>query len=217
MNGSSLLLRQRGLTLLELLLALSIFSLVSVMAYGGLKTVLDIRAGGDQLSDQLAEIEMAFMRFERDFIQLVRRPVRGEYGDLLSPWIGLNHDETTLEFTWGGRPNPLQRPRASLVRVRYRWEEEQWIRATWSVLDRSQDSQPYEEVMLTGVEQLQWRFLGEDGEWYDEWVIPVAPVSGLSDEEKRQLVYPVAMELVLDWKGWGRVRRLFLFPGATHG
>jgi len=38
MNNSRL---TRGFTLLELLIALSIFSVMAVMAYGGLKTVLD--------------------------------------------------------------------------------------------------------------------------------------------------------------------------------
>ena len=206
--------KQLGMTLLELLIALSIFSLVSVMAYGGLKTVMDSREGGERLADQLAEIELAFIRFERDFNQLVRRPVVGGYGERQSPWIGIGGEEVVVEFTWGGRPNPLKRARSNLARVRYQWEGEQWIRRSWQVLDRAQDSESFDEVILEGVELMEIRFLGKDGEWYREWVVPTKSINELSDEEKRQLDYPEAMEMIIDWKEWGRIRRIFLFPGV---
>ena len=72
--------RQRGFTLLELLVALAIFALVSVMAYGGLASVLDQQFATDEIAGQLARLQKTYLLLQRDFEQLVPRPVRDEYG-----------------------------------------------------------------------------------------------------------------------------------------
>ena len=151
-----------GLTLLELLIALAIFSLVSLMSYGGLKTVLDGREGGERVADRLAEIEIAFSIFERDLLQIVKRPIRDGYGERVSAFIG-DEEENLLEFSRGGRANPLHRLRSSLLRVRYQFVDGMWIRKTWAVLDRGQDSEPQEEPLIREVESLNIRYMNEIG------------------------------------------------------
>ena len=48
--------RQHGFTLLELLVALAIFSLVAVMAYGGLTSVLDQQFATEEIAGELAQV-----------------------------------------------------------------------------------------------------------------------------------------------------------------
>ena len=48
---------KRGFTLLELLVALSIFSILSVMAYGGLQSVITAKQSTEKAADRVSEIE----------------------------------------------------------------------------------------------------------------------------------------------------------------
>ena len=59
--------RARGFTLLELLIALAIFGLLSVMSYSGLKGVLDQHARTDEGSNLGRKIPLPDSRFREQF------------------------------------------------------------------------------------------------------------------------------------------------------
>ena len=48
---------ERGFTLIELMVSLSIFAILSILAYGALKSVLDTRTQGNQHMDNLTRVE----------------------------------------------------------------------------------------------------------------------------------------------------------------
>ena len=93
---------QRAFTLLELLVALSIFSVLSVMAYGGLQTVISTKQATDKSAERISEIQLVMMRISNDLRQAVTRKIRDEYGDFLpamqssklemKPYLGLERD-----------------------------------------------------------------------------------------------------------------------------
>ena len=78
----------QGFTLLELLVALSIFSIIAVMAYSGLNTVLLARIQTDQHAIQLARLQMTFTWLKRDIEQYIGRSIRDQYGDRQAALIG---------------------------------------------------------------------------------------------------------------------------------
>ena len=55
---------------LELLIALAIFGLLSVMSYSGLTTVLDQHARTDAAADRLGELQKIYLLMQRDFEQI---------------------------------------------------------------------------------------------------------------------------------------------------
>jgi general secretion pathway protein J len=87
--------------------------------------------------------------------------------------------------------------------VRYVLDQDRLLRFSWQVLDRAQDSEPLEQVMLEGVRSLQVRLLDEANEWHEQWppeaLLPgqVAPAA------------PRAAEVVLELDGLGELRWLF--------
>ena len=196
--------RQRGFTLLELLVALAIFALVSVMAYGGLASVLDQQFATDDIAAQLARLQKTYLLLQRDFEQVVPRPVRDEYGDTLAPLLG----DSQLQFTRGGWSNPAGHPRSSLRRVAYRLEDQELTRYAWSVLDRAQNSEPLEQPLLDGVTEISSRYLVENDEWQDSW--PPATVAAIGDTETFSL--PLAVEIQLEHERFGVVTWLFQMP-----
>lgn len=61
--------RARGFTLLEVLVALAVFAVVSTAAYGGLRVVLDGRERAGDLGATLADLQAAFAVVAGDLVQ----------------------------------------------------------------------------------------------------------------------------------------------------
>ncbi len=203
---------QSGFTLLELLVALSIFAVMSVMVFGGLREVVNVRAATDKHTSRLAELQLAFMNFSRDARQLVNRTVRGEYGDRLNVLQSNDIGKYRLELTRGGHPNPAGLNRSSLQRVAYGVEDNKLYRYRWNVLDRAEDSLPVRTLMLKDINGFSLRFLGrvepsgeiQNNQWLTAWP-PQTDGEGVD-------VFPQAIEVTFELDDWGRFTRLFIFP-----
>ena len=200
---------QRGFTLLELIVVVAIFAVLSILAYGGLSSVLKTRQGVENSLQQIADLQRAYWRLREDLQQVAPRPATDEFGDtrpaLFSELGG------SLVLTRGGWRNPLNLPRSSMQRIQYELDEEQLIRKSWRSLDQAPNAEPAELMVMDGVLDLRWRFLGEgsadadsDAQWAESWPADVA-----SGQNNPAAPAPRAIELVLDTKRWGEIRWLF--------
>ncbi len=187
---------QSGFTLLELLVALAIFALMSAMAYGGLQTLLESRKHTDRAAEQFSRLQNTLLFLQQDLSQVVERSVRDELGDREPVFSGAD-TEYLLQLTRGGavgRPDT-----AALQRVAYRMEEGRLQRVNWPVLDRVQGMEPLVMELVDGVTDIQIRFLHT--EWQPDW-----PGQG-----GRPLPRAVEIHLVTD--RWGEIRRVFpIYP-----
>jgi len=203
---------QSGFTLLELLIALSIFAVMSVMIFGGLREVINIRSATDEHTSRLTELQLAFMYFSRDTRQLINRPVRGEYGDSLNALQSNDIGLYRLELTRDGYSNPAGLNRSSLQRVAYGLNDNKLYRYRWKVLDRAEDSKPTKTLMLDNVSDFNLRFLEkndtsnntQNSSWVTAWPPQTEgdAVSGL----------PKMIEVTFELEDWGRFTRLFTLP-----
>ncbi|MDX1298241.1 MAG: type II secretion system minor pseudopilin GspJ [Pseudomonas sp.] len=196
----------RGFTLLELLIAIAIFALLGLATYRMLDSVLQTDKVTRSHELQLRELVRAMAAFERDLLQIHARPVRDAFGDPRAALIGDDLESPALELTRNGWRNPLGQPRSSLQRVRWQLSGEQWQRRYWTVLDQAQDSQPQVQQALDGVTQLQLRYMDQDGGWISSW-----PPASKSPDEALTLL-PQAIELVLQHRRYGELRRLLRLP-----
>jgi general secretion pathway protein J len=198
--------RQRGFTLLELLIAIAIFAVLALGTYRMLDSVLRTDSVTRSHELQLRELVRAMAAFERDVLQVVARPVRDPFGDPRPALLGEEVGGVAVELTRTGWRNPLGRARSGVQRVRWQLSGEQWQRRYWNVLDQAQDSQPQVQQALQGVTRLQLRYLDGSGSWHDSW----PPPGGRSDEALVAL--PRALELVLEHRRYGELRRLLRLP-----
>lgn len=200
MSGSR---QARGFTLIEVLVALAVFAILSALAYGTLnQTLASAEILGDRMN-RLQAIQRTVQRLDQDFLQLTPRPVRQELGESLRP--ALQTDELSgngLELTRNGWNNPAGMPRGTLQRVAYRLEEEELVRYHWRVLDRTLSNEPVAVTLLDGVERLEFRFMSENGQFSAQWPPETRPGPlGLRHR-------PRAVEIVLTLVNEGEIRRL---------
>lgn len=196
----------RGFTLLELLIAIAIFALLGLGTYRMLDSVLQTDKVTRAHELQLRELVRAIAAFERDVLQVQARPVRDPFGDVRAALLGDDLENPSLELTRSGWRNPLGQPRADLQRVRWQLSGEQWQRQYWTVLDQAQDSQPQVQKALEGVTALQLRYLDEQGSWQTNW----PPQE--SNQAEALTALPLAVELVLQHRRYGEIRRLLRLP-----
>lgn len=199
----------RGFTLLELLVALAVFSIMAVAAYGGLRNVLYTRAAVEEQNQRLAAVQLAVYRLSQDIEQVIPRGIRDEYGEPQAALLGSTLADDRLILTRAGWDNPLGQSRATLQRVAYRLREGRLWRLHWPVLDRGGRIEPRETLLLDRVREFKIRFLDQD-DWRDDW----PPLASSGDERKPDPDrLPRAVEIHLTLEDWGEITRLLLLPG----
>lgn len=194
---------QRGFTLLELIVVIAIFGVMSAMAYGGLNSVMKSRVHIEQSLERTAEYQKTYMRLRNDFQEARNRPARDAYG-VLQPAFIVDHDNH-VGFTRAGWRNPLGQPRSSLERVIYRYDTEKknLIRSSYRALDQAQDSQAVDQILLEKVEDVQWRYLDATQTWSNVW--PARNTRNTSASSAP----PQAVELTLRTIDLGEIHLLF--------
>lgn len=195
--------RPSGFTLIEVLVALAVFGVMSMLAYAALGSTL---SNADYLSERmerLQSIQRAMRYLASDVMQAAPRPVRSELGDTYVPAVFSSlSGEFALEVTHGGWGNPVGLPRSTQQRVAYRIEDDELLRYHWNVLDRTYANEPVVTVLLDNVESLYFRFYDAAGVASDVWP-PQTQGGGVGMRSR-----PRAIEIVLSLPDQGEITRL---------
>jgi len=203
--------RQRGFTLIEILVAVLITAILAVMAFEAMQQALKNREVVRAHQERLRDVQYAMRSLVQDFSQLMPRPVREPLGDGFQPAV-LATTTTASEviFTRGGWMNPAGLQRSTLQRVRYALRDGKLQRDYWLVLDATLDPAPRTRELLSGVSAFHVRFMNDGRAWQDTW--PPAAISGTNDE--RWLRWrPIAVEVTLELTDWGRLTRIIEVAG----
>lgn len=211
--------RDAGVTLIELLVALLVFGVFAVMAYGGLTRLLESRARLAAEQRVWEDLTSVFMRLSDDLANARARRVRDVGGFSLPAFIGRPYDsralgEPSLELTRGGELHYGEGVFSDLRRVAWRLRDGRLYRITWPVLDRAPATQPLESELLAGVEtfELQFQAAGQGASQIQGQSTMAAgsgqtwpPAAGTAPDP-----LPAAVEVTLAVKDAGRFRRIFL-------
>lgn len=221
---------QKGLTLIELLIAMAIFAVMSAAMFVAFDSFQKGKEVTDRGADRLKHYQLAFNILARDFQQMIPRPVRDEFGSE-TPLYALKSDVgSDVEFTRAGwNRSPFSKvKRAELQRVTYYLEEKKLMRGSWQVLDRAEDSVPDRTELLDGVESMSFVFYYLDKQSKlastDAWP-PGTMKKGDSDNpshvpQREFLLLPKIVEMKLNTEDMGEITRKFLiancFVDAYH-
>jgi general secretion pathway protein J len=195
--------RQKAFTLIEVLVAMAIFAILSALAYGTLnQTLLSAEILGDRM-DRLQALQRTMRMLTDDLHQLSPRPIRDELGQNYVAALDTGFQSGfAIELTRSGWNNPMVLPRSTLQRAAYRIEEDELVRYHWTVLDRTLSNEPVAIVLLDGVESIQFRFFLDGDDAIDQW--PPVTQSGPGNVRLR----PRAVEIILRLVDEGELTRL---------
>jgi prepilin-type N-terminal cleavage/methylation domain-containing protein len=110
-----------------------------------------------------------------------------------------------LDITRAGWSNTAGQQRGTLQRVSYALVDGVLKRSYTVNLDTVQQTTPVMQDLLKNVKGIQFRYLDVNQNWQSQWPLSLS----LSDLQSR----PVAVEVVIEFKDWGRVRRLIEVAG----
>lgn len=199
-----------GFTLIEILVAMAIFSLIGLASTALLTSVINDDKVSTERFEQLEKLQRAMLTIERDLLQAVPRSVRinGEVNDIVMQGgeDELGGSADSIGFVRGGWQNPqLMLPRSTLQLVGYRLREGELQRLYGNYLDNVIGYEPKIKVLLTGISDFQIEFLvaastGGEAEWQESY---------------KGTVLPQAVAITLTSDTFSVIRREFILVGGV--
>lgn len=191
----------RGFTLVEMLVALLIFSLMSILAYRGLAAAFDTRAHLEADNQRWRDIALTFAQMERDVGMAVDRPIRDSL-DRVQPAFRSEAQAGVAGFELSRMGDPWQAGAAAdVLRHGYRLHEGTVEQLVWPVLDRGMRGEPAVHALIDRVNRFDLRYLGRDGRWQPDW-----------PPRDRSAGLPAALEVAIELADGTTLTRLFALP-----
>ncbi len=187
---------EHGFTLVEMLIALVIFGMITAASVTLLTLTVRTQEASDRLLDTLGAMRRTGALLNADLAQAAPRIHRDGDGRARAAFTGGNGGEALLmAFVRRGWEDESAF-RSSLQRVEYRIREGRLERWRYDAVDG--EGRAVAMPLLEGVRRVQLRYRDRDGSWRDRWD-PTDPAR-----------LPTAVELTSDSEGQGEVRQLFL-------
>lgn len=193
----------QGFTLLEVLIAIAIFSVISMASFSIFETVLNSDTVTKERTERINELQRGFLIIERDVLQIARRSVR-LYGE--APQSGFLHtdiesysgSEQAIAFVRHGWTNPgLLLPRSDMQSVAYQLNENTVERIHFNFVDAVLGEEPKVRPLISKVESLSFEFY--DGK---KW-----------QKTRQENTLPQAIAIEIDTTDYGIIRRQFIVAG----
>ena len=194
--------RIQGFTLLELMIALCVFAILTTLAITGLNSILNNRDQIDARLVQLGELQMTSVLLQRDFSQMIDRPMLDATGNKQP---ALEASGTDITFIRTGYTNPMNAMhRSSLQKVEYSLSGKDLTRTTWPVLDAAPKTKSSARKILSQVTTLKLLYIDHKGLKHDSW--PPAAV----ENAPKWPPFPSGILVSMTLARWGDVQ--FLIP-----
>ena len=202
--------QQRGFTLLEVLIAVTITAVIGLGVWQVINGVVNSRDRVNELAEQFDGLQRSMLLLERDIMQVVNRPARDIYGDF-QPALSSRADDFSLLLTRQGWRNPLGIRRSGLQRVGWEYTGSELRRRYWPMVDQGQEDDSRDVLLLEGVKRLEIRFLDANRSWQPQW--PTDEVmAGLTPGSRPDIPLPLGMEVTLEHERFGSLVRTFALP-----
>ena len=147
--------RESGFTLIEVLVALFVFSVLSAATLQALTSTLRAREGVDRGLARIEALAVLDRTLRDDLRHATTRPTRDAFGTPEPVSLELYGPTELLTFTRTGRSNPEgAAPRGDLMRVSYDVENGAFVRRTPALPTPAVNTPIAERVLMDGVASL---------------------------------------------------------------
>lgn len=198
------MIKQRGFTLVEVLIAISIVAFIGLASSQVISSVLRSDEISQEADKRITLLQRTYQTVQRDMMQMTQRAVRVNGGEPQKRYMFagesvIESDDDGIVFTRHGWRNPAQMfPRSTLQSVGYRLTQDTLERLHFLYPDQAAGVEPQVTQLLTGVTAFKLEFFN-NGVWLKTW-------------EKPNL--PQGIALLLTTQALGEIRWQFLVPSA---
>ncbi|MCY4154407.1 MAG: type II secretion system minor pseudopilin GspJ [Gammaproteobacteria bacterium] len=207
---------QRGFTLLEVLIAISIFAIIGVGAQRVLHAVVTAETVASAHTLSVFKLQRAMLLLGMDLQQIIDRPATTTAGNPPQALV-TDHDRYLLTFTRQGWRNPPWLAQSNLRQVAYSLERDtnaagsagaSLVRRHWSPTAQVTDKLPASQALLDNVMDVRFRFLDRSHNWHSTWPLKLRQGAAAPTGETPPGV-PVAVEITIETAASGLIKRVF--------
>ncbi len=157
--------KRSGFTLVELLVAIAIFAVLSALGWKVFDYLIKIKERNTQHEQRLGQLQEAYQQVLRDTVQIV--PITANVAGQVQPAVMLQNGQLTFSKT--GVTDPLMQgiPPEERVEYIYKADEKKLYRYKYKNLNQTSNDQPETSVLLDSVDQFQIMLLNpnEMAQW----------------------------------------------------
>lgn len=153
-----------GFTLVEMLVALSIFAVIAALGVGLLRSSVDTQDAVQDRLKAMGGINRLRAVMANDLAQAVQRPTRGPSGEAVPAFVGSSNG---FAFVHSGAGSADGSPRPSVERVAYALIGNEWRRAVQPMLDGTALGEG--DRLIDEVAGVAVRYRDERGVWGEGW------------------------------------------------
>jgi len=188
--------RKNGFTLIEMLIALGIFGMITAAGVALLTLTVRTQETSERLLDEVGAVRRTAALLTADLSQATARIRRDGDGRPRPALTGGDGSETLLVALVRRGWDDETAAHGSLQRVEYRLREGRLERWAYAAVDG--ETRPVAAILIEGVARVRLRYRDREGNWRARW----------DPSDIAQL--PLAIELITDSADHGLLRQLFL-------
>lgn len=202
--------KQAGFTLLEILIALFIFTIISMMLVSALHSVINTLTGVEASAERLRKLQMVLLLVSRDIEQTTNRPVLDANGNEEAAFIGTPRSFTFTHLGYASLAGTTAT--GGMQRTNFFWDRNTLWRKTYPAVDQAPEVKPNLRALLDNVTNVRFQYLDNEGHFQDSW-----PQTEAMQVQSSQPL-PRAVRVVISIAKWGTVNQLYVIaaqPGKN--
>lgn len=164
---------KNGFTLIELMVAILIFSIISIISYRTLSSLVATKQIVSSTQEKWSGIGSAVNWLNTSWNHAMPIVVRDENGTLIPAVIGKNklsgNFDSQLEITLSGYIRDPNYGSTPPKRLGFRFTNGQLFLVTWPVLNRVRTTEPQLDLLMDNIADFVVEFLYPDKIWRDIW------------------------------------------------
>lgn len=165
--------KQRGFTLIELMIAIMIFAVITIISYRVISSLLTTKEVITAVHHKWGSLSNTINRLNQSMYQVIPLVVRDSDGNIQSAVLGKAKLESRfdgqLELTESGFIGDQVYGSTPPRRIGYRFVDKKIYLITWPVLNRVMGTVPRVDILLENVESFKVSFMYPDKQWRDTW------------------------------------------------
>ena len=142
--------RQKGMTLLEVLVAMTLMVVVSAISFASLNGLINAKQQSDVVADKIRQEQLTSLQLHKDALGYINRSVKDEFGNLKPALQGRYSD---IEFSRNGYVTGLNNQQSELQRVHWYLQDHALYRNHISTMDLGNFAHWQKRKYLDGVKE----------------------------------------------------------------